>query len=165
MLPRRARRVIARACTLATRSRSLSTLSPIVLPRDTNQALALGEYAHVFLNDTGEDIDGSVYQRVQMFHTDSVMCGLSALALKTNAPTILRAEALEYQTTTGACVFGSSTRVSPEKAVVANCSAVREWDSNGTVFGFRANTPGHQAGEFGHNDFYPVVLAVNATIV
>jgi 2-methylcitrate dehydratase len=27
-------------------------------------------------------------------------------------------------------------RVAPEKAVVANASAVREWDSNGTVFGY-----------------------------
>ena len=29
----------------------------------------------------------------------------------------------------------------------------------GTVFGYNQNIPGHQAGEFGHNDFYPVVLA------
>jgi len=27
------------------------------------------------------------------------------------------------------------------------------------VFGFNPNKPGHQAGEFGHNDFYPVVMA------
>merc|ERR1712217_751112 len=37
--------------------------------------------------------------------------------------------------------------------------AVREWDSNGTVFGYNPSIPGHSAGEFGHNDFYPVVLA------
>ena len=36
---------------------------------------------------------------------------------------------------------------------------VREWDSNGTVFGFNPSIPGHDAGEFGHNDFYPVVMA------
>lgn len=30
-----------------------------------------------------------------------------------------------------------------EKAIVANSSAVREWDSNGTVFGFRDGVPGH----------------------
>merc|ERR1712176_405148 len=47
----------------------------------------------------------------------------------------------------------------PEKAIAANSSAVREWDSNGTVFGFNPNIPGHTAGEFGHNDFYPVVVA------
>ncbi len=59
----------------------------------------------------------------------------------------------------GAFVFGSLVPVSVEKAICANASAVREWDSNGTVFGFNAKIPGHQAGEFGHNDFYPVVIA------
>lgn len=47
------------------------------------------------------------------------------------------------------------------QAVAANCSAVREWDSNGTVFGFNDKLPGHQAGEFGHNDFYPVCIAAS----
>jgi 2-methylcitrate dehydratase len=46
-----------------------------------------------------------------------------------------------------------------EKAVLANASAVREWDSNGTVFGYNPSIPGHTAGEFGHNDFYSVVIA------
>jgi 2-methylcitrate dehydratase len=45
-----------------------------------------------------------------------------------------------------------------EKAIVANSAAVREWDSNGTNFGFNPER-GHIAGEFGHNDFYPVALA------
>merc|ERR1711953_219448 len=49
--------------------------------------------------------------------------------------------------------------VAPEKAVVANAAAVREWDSNGTVFGYNPKIPGHTAGEFGHNDFYGVVMA------
>jgi len=96
-----------------------------------------------------------------MFHTDAVLCGLSALALKTNAPTILRAEALEYpvdRPELGACVFGSSQRVKPEKAALANGSAVREWDSNGTNFGYWPEL-GHTAGEFGHNDFYGVAIA------
>lgn len=44
------------------------------------------------------------------------------------------------------------------KAVVANCAAVREWDSNGTLFGYNPRL-GHTAGEFGHNDYYPVVIA------
>lgn len=56
-------------------------------------------------------------------------------------------------------VFGSNKLVSVEKAIVANSSAVREWDSNGTVFGYNPHKPTHQAGEFGHNDFYPVVVA------
>eukprot|EP00392_Amoebophrya_sp_AT5.2_P011574 g11653.t1 len=135
----------------------------VTLPRDSNQALGIGQYAIDFLNTDkyGDNVDASVYDRVEMFHTDSVMCGLSALALKTNAPTVLRNEALEdYPSARGACVLGtSSARCSPEKAIAANASAVREWDSNGTVFGYNANLPGHQAGEFGHNDFYPVVMA------
>jgi 2-methylcitrate dehydratase len=36
---------------------------------------------------------------------------------------------------------------------------VREWDSNGTVFGYNPKLAGHNAGEFGHNDYYPVVIA------
>ena len=39
-------------------------------------------------------IDKDVYERVQLFHTDSVLCGISALACKTNAPNILRDEAI-----------------------------------------------------------------------
>src|SRR5690606_16357430 len=71
---------------------------------------------------------------------------------------VLRAEALEYADAKGATIFGRSERVKPEKAVVANSSAVREWDSNGTNFGYNP-TLGHTAGEFGHNDFYPVPMA------
>jgi len=33
--------------------------------------------------------DKSVIERTKLFHTDSVICGWSALALKTNAPTVL----------------------------------------------------------------------------
>merc|ERR1712178_532864 len=54
-----------------------------------------------------------------------------------------------------------SAKCAPEKAIVANSSAVREWDSNGTVFGYNPSIPGHTAGEFGHNDFYPVVVAAS----
>ena len=46
-----------------------------------------------------------------------------------------------------------------EKAIAANIAAVREWDSNGTVFGYNPEREGHNAGEFGHNDYYPVVIA------
>lgn len=88
---------------------------------------------------------------MKLFHTDSVVCGLSALALKTNAPSILKNEALSYgiETKTArhkygyARCFGSMELVPAEKAILANASAVREWDSNGTVFGYNANIPGH----------------------
>lgn len=128
----------------------------VTLARDTNQALGIGQFAIDFLAN-GEPSE-KVLERVRLFHTDAVLCGLSALALGTNAPTILRREALEYADADGATVFGSSTRVKAEKAVVANSSAVREWDSNGTNFGYRPEF-GYAAGEFGHNDFYPVVIA------
>ena len=55
--------------------------------------------------------------------------------------------------------LGSKVWCHAEKAIAANCSAVREWDSNGTVFGYNHNIKSHNAGEFGHNDFYPVVIA------
>merc|ERR1719487_495316 len=89
------------------------------------------------------------------------MCGVSTLALKTNAPTVLRDEVFEYPDPKGATAFGSTVKGSPEKAICANSSAVREWDSNGTVFGYNPSIPGHTAGEFGHNDFYPVVVAAS----
>jgi len=104
----------------------------------------------------------SVLDRVKLFHTDSVICGLSALALRTNAPSVLKNEASMYEGALkkgAARCFGSSQPTVVEKAIVANCAAVREWDSNGTVFGYREGREGHQAGEFGHNDFYPVVIA------
>lgn len=55
--------------------------------------------------------------------------------------------------------LGSKVWTHAEKAICANVSAVREWDSNGTVFGYNPKKEGHDAGEFGHNDFYPVVIA------
>ena len=39
--------------------------------------------------------------------------------------------------------LGSKYLVPAEKAIATNASAVREWDSNGTVFGYNPNIPGH----------------------
>lgn len=136
----------------------------LLLKRNTNQAIGLAEYAKKFMF-SNQHIDAKVLERVKLFHTDSVVCGLSALAFKTNAPTILRKEALDFYKVSDSNsqfksrVFGSNQWVSAEKAIVANSSAVREWDSNGTVFGYNKEIQGHQAGEFGHNDFYPVAVA------
>jgi len=127
-----------------------------ILARDSNQALGIGQFAIDFLRD-GSPSD-AVLTRTSLFFTDAVLCGASALALGTNAPALLRQEALRYPAKKGATVFGSDKKVAPEKAVVANCAAVREWDSNGTNFGFRPEL-GHTAGEFGHNDFYAVAIA------
>lgn len=137
---------------------SANNQSAISLSRDTNQALGLGRFACDFINRTIGAPDRSVIERTELFFLDAVLCGLSALALGTNAPTILRDEALEYADSCGATVFGSSAKVAAEKAICANCAAVREWDSNGTNFGYNPAL-GHTAGEFGHNDFYAVAIA------
>jgi 2-methylcitrate dehydratase len=131
------------------------------LGRNTNQALGIAQYALDFLVAGNGVPDAAVLKRTELFHTDSVVCGLSALAMRTNAPTVLREEALQYprsDATKGATCFGSAQLVAPEKAILANASAVREWDSNGTVFGYNKKL-GHFAGEFGHNDFYGVCVA------
>ncbi|MBS0197568.1 MAG: MmgE/PrpD family protein [Planctomycetes bacterium] len=149
------------------------------LPADTNQALGLAQYAIDFMSDDSPNSgqpDASVLERINLFHTDACLCGVSAIALGTNAPVLLRQEALEYRTPasgfgtlrgvpwasgcvrSGVPIFGSSVDVAVEKAIVANCAAVREWDSNGTNFGYNP-TLGHTAGEFGHNDFYSVAVA------
>lgn len=159
---------------------AINTETHVHLPADSNQALGIAQYAIDFMSDApgkrGEPA-ASVMEKTNLFHTDAVIAGISALALGTNAPNLLRNEALtEYRTTpagfgamagtpwaknakrTGVPVFGSSVDVAVEKALVANCSAVREWDTNGTNFGFNPEL-NHTAGEFGHNDFYSVAVA------
>ena len=157
---------------MSERSSAMTTL-----PADSNQALSLANYALAFMwnlpEEGGAEPDAAVLERTEMFHTDASLCGVSALALGTNAPNLLRAEALDYRVApagvgsmaaafgakrAGATVFGSAVDVQPEKAIAANAAAVREWDSNGTNFGFNPGL-GHTAGEFGHNDFYSVPLA------
>ncbi|MBL9002041.1 MAG: MmgE/PrpD family protein [Phycisphaerae bacterium] len=149
------------------------------LPADSNQALGIAQYAIDFMSDDKDRAgqpDPAVLERTNLFHTDACLCGVSAIALGTNAPVLLREEAAQYATPpsgsgslrgvawaghsvrTGVPVFGSSVDVAVEKAIVANCAAVREWDSNGTNFGFNPRL-GHTAGEFGHNDFYSVAVA------
>jgi 2-methylcitrate dehydratase len=147
----------------------------VTLPADSNQALGIATFAIDFMKQAsgGAEPDREVLERTNLFYTDACLCGVSALALGTNAPTLLRKEALGYPAPVsgigtlaagkglkqaGATVFGCPQQVMPEKAIVANCAAVREWDSNGTNFGY-APQRGHTAGEFGHNDFYAVPLA------
>ena len=144
----------------------------VTLPKNSNQALGLAHYAidfickqNQFSSKRHDCIPDEVIERVNLFHTDSVICALLAIAMLTNAPNVLRKEALAnyrcYNSRGGAYLFGTDKKVAVEKAIAANTAAVREWDSNGTVFGFNANLPGHQSGEFGNNDYYPVVIAAN----
>jgi 2-methylcitrate dehydratase len=133
----------------------------VTLRRDENQARAIGQYALDMLAGGYPGPSDAVLAKTEQFHLDSVACGVSALACGANAPTVLRREALEYQVADGAAgvpMFGSAVRVAPEKAVLACSSAVREWDANGTNFGYNP-ARGATAGEFGHNDFYPVAVA------
>lgn len=89
-------------------------------------------------------INEEVYDRARLFHTDAIICGASAIAQKTNAPNVLRNEAKnQYWISPESNVniyrskcIGSKIWTHAEKAICANVSAVREWDANGTVFGF-----------------------------
>jgi len=128
------------------------------LPRDSNQARGLGQYAIDFLAGRLGQPTPAVLAKVEQFHVDTVACAVAALATGSNAPRLLRAEALEHPDARGARCFGSSLSVAAEKAVAANCSAVRELDSNGTNFGYNPRT-GYMRGEFGHPDFFPAVIA------
>lgn len=148
------------AATASAQTLDIDSATAVLLPRDSNQALGIGQFACDFMAGRIGQPGQAVLDRTLMFHTDSVLCGLSAVALGTNAPRLLREEAADYprQAGHGVPVFGSNVPVAPEKAIVANSAAVREWDSNGTNFGFNPAL-GHTAGEFGHNDFYPVAVA------
>ena len=62
----------------------------LTLPRDTNQVRGLAQYALDFLAGRYPGPTNAVFRRVEQFHTDSVACGLSALACQTNAPRVRR---------------------------------------------------------------------------
>lgn len=151
----------------------------ITLPRDTNQARGIAQYALEMIHGGLPGPSDTVLKKVEQFHLDSVACGVSALAAAANAPIVLRREALDHVVEhqaklstnnqgsspqsripccSGVPMFGSRVRVPPEKAVLACSSAVREWDANGTNFGYNP-ARGATAGEFGHNDYYPVAVA------
>lgn len=134
------------------------SIHEIVLSRAENQARGLATYAIDFLAGKFAPPGEKTLRMVQRFHLDSMACGVSAIACGANAPNVLRAEAWEYPYPKGVPCFASRQLVMPEKAVLANCSAVREWDANGTNFGYDP-LRGATAGEFGHNDFYPVAVA------
>ena len=130
----------------------------IVLARNENQARGLAQFAIDFLAGKFPPPGERALAMVERFHLDSMACGVSAITCGTNAPNVLRREAWEYAHPRGVSCFASREKVMPEKAVLANCSAVREWDANGTNFGYDP-ARGATAGEFGHNDFYPVAVA------
>ena len=140
---------------------ALATNQYVTLSRNDNQARGIAHYALTFLQSNDGQPDPCVFAKVEQFHRDSIACAVSALGQRANAPWVLREEALQYacsNRSTGVPCFGSTVLVPAEKAVVANSAAVREWDANGTNFGYNPQT-GNTCGEFGHNDFYPVAVA------
>jgi len=131
-----------------------------LLGRGGNQARGLAEYAIDFFRGQA-DPSPATLERLEQFHIDSIGCGVSAIAAAARAPTVLRREALASRPAAGSAggiCFGSTRPLDVAAAVVASASAVREWDANGTNFGYDP-LRGRVAGEFGHNDFYPVALA------
>src|SRR5215472_11110282 len=102
----------------------------IVLKREENQARGLAGFAIDFLHGKFDPPGERSLAMVERFHLDSMACGVSAIACGTNAPNVLRREAWEYEHRKGVPCFASRILVVPEKAVLANCSAVREWDAN-----------------------------------
>ncbi|MBL7662978.1 MmgE/PrpD family protein [bacterium] len=131
----------------------------IDLKRDTNQALGLGQFAVDFIvNGEGKPSD-AVLNRTRQFFVDATVCGISALAHKTSAPLTLQKQALQYPMGKGgATLLGSILTHHPRYVAMAVASAVREWDSNGTNFGYNPELD-RMAGEFGHNDYYGFVVA------
>ena len=134
----------------------------VTISRHENQARGIGQFAIDFMAGKSGEPSEAALAAVERFHLDSVACGVSALACGTNAPTLLRQEALgiclrrRARGRAGLRIAACACR--RRRRSLANCAAVREWDANGTNFGY--NPPaGHTAGEFGHNDFYPVAVA------
>lgn len=102
-------------------------------------------------------------------HTDSLICGAAAIALQSNASTILRDEATEIYCLNRDLAhkkhikvsksIGSKVWVSAEKAIVANVAAVRDLNATGFTMGYNEFRTKNNSGEHGHSDFYPVVIA------
>lgn len=133
-----------------------------LLSATSNQAVGLGEYCQDFLFNP-QSVSTATIELIERFHLDSVGCAISAIHQRANACTVLRREALKTRSPAqdiGGICFGDSTNVDTARSVAANVAAVREWDSNGTNFGFDKDA-GRTAGEFGHNDFYPVAIAAS----
>ena len=97
---------------------------------------------------------------MERFHLDSIACAVSALACGTNAPRVLREEALEYRLADGRGRNGFW---------FARRRAAGEGGRGQLRRGAGMGRQRHQfwlqprarayAGEFGHNDFYPVAIA------
>ncbi len=133
----------------------------VTLPRDENQARGIGQYAIDFLAGkfAGPSASFSRWSSSFIWIASPAAFRRWPAAPTHRACCAAKRWSIACPTAAPACrCFGSRVRVMPEKAVVANSSAVREWDANGTNFGYNP-ARGATRGEFGHNDFYPVAVA------
>ena len=132
-----------------------------VLARDTNQARGIAQYALDMVSGLHPGPSDAVLKKVEQFHLDSVACGVApwrAARMRRRCCGARRWSIARATRPTACRCSAARVRVAPEKAVLACSSAVREWDANGTNFGYNP-ARGATAGEFGHNDFYPVAVA------
>lgn len=96
------------------------------------QALGIAQYAIAFMGGDAKSQgtpSAAVLDRTNLFFVDACLCGASALALKTNSPTVLRNEALMYPMEKGATLFGSSVRCTalPHHCEEAFCISWQPW--------------------------------------
>ncbi len=133
----------------------------VVLPPDTNQVRGLAQYSIDFLGGRFDEPSAAALAAVERFHLDSVACAVSALACGTNAPRVLRVEALEYWFADGPRSHRFLVRSSPSGPRKRSRPTAPRCGSGTPTAPISAITPasGHIAGEFGHNDFYPVAIA------
>ena len=60
--------------TMAIPADAATSTTQVILPRNSNQALGIGQYAIDFMSGKIGAPDASVLERTTMFHTDSVLC-------------------------------------------------------------------------------------------
>ena len=137
--------------------------SSITLKRQNNQANELAKYAIDFIKN-GKPSD-KIINQLKLVHTDSILCGVAALALKTNIPSILKNEAFQFSRRGGtplsrpkpgyAKLFGLGDQVPLEKAIAANVSAVSELEATAEFFGYHSD---NQITEVAQSNFLPIVI-------
>ena len=106
------------SCHLGTMPAMPSTTSAttVNLPRDTNQALGIGRYAVDFMSGRLGEPAPAVLERTLRFFTDSIVCGISAVSLGTNAQAVAVSD--DGRTIAGYRGVGDSSSA----AVVWRCS-------------------------------------------
>jgi 2-methylcitrate dehydratase len=140
-------------------------MARVILKKNTNQALKLAEFARDFMKDGNPSFE--VLQRAKLFHTDSTISAITALALGTHIPNMLRNEALSYvrqrkrlsESKGMIQCFGSKILTFDYKAICANVCAAREWDEIGYSIGIGGKSFLRQQDELGSSHLYSIVMS------